>query len=96
MFTEHEYTRLRLGDIIEMEPGKQLRVIHVSPSRARVVPLYTQKVVIKGKFAADTKEMNVTPRAFDISANTECKIVRRRQKRKDSHAATEESEPQGV
>lgn len=81
--TEHEVTRLRVGDVIEYgETHAEHIVIKVNGSCARIVPFggaTTKKVVFTPRFSEKPVEFNAPVRSdpISISPNSECEIVRR-------------------
>jgi hypothetical protein len=79
--TEHEVTRLRVGDVIEYgETHAEHIVIKVNGSCARIVPFgapSTKKVVFTPRFSEKPVEFNAPVRTdpIAISPNSECEIV---------------------
>jgi len=76
-FTVHSTgARLRKGDIVDMGSEGHCEVVFVNECRARVRPL-TRRQVTMETLNKGTVEFDKAGAPFNISPNSECRIIRR-------------------
>jgi hypothetical protein len=73
--TEHELTRLRVGDVVELQ-GREHVVEMCNSTRAHCVPLARKEVAIETRFGRKVS-FTTAENGLDISPNSELEIKRR-------------------
>lgn len=73
---------MEIGDVIELEPGKFMRVDFINYARAYVVPLATEPKVIQvrndeGELVDKTINRSTDGSGFNISPNSAVRVVPR-------------------